>query len=107
MALKRAPICGRNVCLSFFFFVFLYLIVIILIKENKKNLILCQNNEKRTKILYTLCLKEPIFAKISLNINKTSACLNYQNLSLFIPLDQESLTVTKIILKTVKVILSK
>ena len=26
MALKRAPICGRNVCFSFFFCVFLYLI---------------------------------------------------------------------------------
>ena len=51
MALKRALICGRNVCLSFFFYVFLYLIVIILIEENKKNLTLCQNNEKWTKFL--------------------------------------------------------
>ena len=55
MALKRAPICGRNVCLSFFFCVFLYLIVIIVIEENKKNLTLSQNNEKWTKILI-LCL---------------------------------------------------
>ena len=54
MALKRAPICGRNVCLSFLFCVFLYLIVIILIEENKKNLTLCQNNEKWTKILWIL-----------------------------------------------------
>ena len=52
MALKRAPICGQNVCLSFFFFwVFLCLIVIILIEENKKNLTQCQNNVKWTKIL--------------------------------------------------------
>ena len=36
MALKRAPICGRNVCLSFFFCVFLYLIVIILIEKKIK-----------------------------------------------------------------------
>ena len=49
MAPKTAPICGKNVCLSFFFGVFLYLIVIILIEENKKNLTLCQNNEKWTK----------------------------------------------------------
>ena len=54
MALKRAPICGRNVCLSFFFWVFLYLIVIFLIVENKKNLTLCQNNEKWTKIQWIL-----------------------------------------------------
>ena len=54
MVLKRAPICGRNVCLSFFFCVFLYLIVIILIEENKNNLTLCQNNEKWTEILWIL-----------------------------------------------------
>ena len=50
MTLKRAPICGRNVCLSFFFYVFLYLIVIILIEENIKNLAPCQNNKKWTKV---------------------------------------------------------
>ena len=50
MALRRAPVCGRNACLSFFC-VFLYLIVIILIEENKKKLTLCQNNEKWTKNL--------------------------------------------------------
>ena len=54
VALRRAPISGRNVCLSFFFCVFLYLIVIILIEENKKKLTLCQNNEKWTKILWIL-----------------------------------------------------
>ena len=54
MVLKRAPVCGRNVCLSFFFCVFLYLILIILIEENKKNLTLCQNNEKWTKIRWIL-----------------------------------------------------
>ena len=54
MALKRAPICGRKVCLSFFFCLFLYLIVIILIEENKKNLTLFQSNEKWTKILWIL-----------------------------------------------------
>ena len=54
MALERAPICGRNVCLSFLFWVFLYLIVIILIEENKKKLALCQNNEKWTIILWIL-----------------------------------------------------
>ena len=48
MALKRAPICGRNVCLSFFFSI-LRLIVKILIEENKKNLTLRQNNEKWKK----------------------------------------------------------
>ena len=54
MALKRAAIYGRNVCLSFFFCVFLYLIVIILFEENKKNLTLYQNSEKWTKILWIL-----------------------------------------------------
>ena len=40
------------------FWVFLYLIVIILIEENKKNLTLCQNNEKWTKnyIIFTCSL---------------------------------------------------
>ena len=47
MALKRAPICGRNVCLFFFSFcAFLNLIIIILMKENKKKLPLCQRNEQ-------------------------------------------------------------
>ena len=54
MALKRAPICGRNVCLSLFFWVFLYLIVMILIEENKKKLSQCQNKEKWTNILWIL-----------------------------------------------------
>ena len=54
MALKRAPICGRNVCLSFFFCIFLCLIVIILIEENKKKFTLCENNEKWTIILLIL-----------------------------------------------------
>ena len=50
MALKRAPICGRNVCISFFSFcAFLNLIIIILIKENKKKLTLCQRNEQSFK----------------------------------------------------------
>ena len=48
-----ALICGRNVCFLSFW-AFLHLIVIILIKENKKKLTLCQNNEKWTKILTEL-----------------------------------------------------
>ena len=68
MALKRAPICGRNVCLSFFLCVFLYLIVIMLIEENKKNLTLCQNNEKWTKILLWKVWKVKKFSPYVLSI---------------------------------------
>ena len=48
MALKRTPICGRKFALLSFW-VFLYVIVKILFEGNKKNLTLCQNNEKWTK----------------------------------------------------------
>ena len=73
MALKRAPICDRNVCLSFFLRI-LHLIVIILIKENKKKLTLCQNNEKWTKKYYSLHRRCQLRTNTALQLHICLAC---------------------------------
>ena len=90
MALKKAPICGRNVCLSFFFCVFWYLIVIILIEENRKNLTLLSKSES-----VKFSLIEPVFCLIT-----DSSVQNYFSLiesmqKYFPPLNQ--LIVTEVI----------
>ena len=53
MALKGPPHVAETFAFLSFC-AFLHLIVIILIKENKKKLTLCQNNEKLTNILIEL-----------------------------------------------------